>query len=354
MKKVIQENKETPLNQKVHKTSMWRIFLPVLIGLTVVGYLFYKEFDPNVISRISFTWKSLFWIFMAILCMIGRDFGYMIRIRILSEKLLSWKQSFRVIMLWEFTSAVTPSSVGGTSVALMYVHKEGLSVGKSSAIVMLTSLLDEFYFMIMFPLLLVVVGTSELFTIPNSPMWANGLMMFVFVGYSIKTAWVLLLSYGLFLNPRGLSRLIFRVFHLPGLRRWKRGAAKAASDIIISSKEMKAKSFSFWIKAFFSTFLSWTSRYWVVNCLFLAFFAVQDHFLIFARQLVMWVALLVSPTPGGSGIAEIMFDKYLGDFIPIAGLSMALALLWRIISYYPYLVIGALVVPKWINDNFVK
>jgi len=28
----------------------------------------------------------------------------------------------------------------------------------------------------------------------------------------------------------------------------------------------------------------------------------------------MWIILLVSPTPGGSGIAEFVFSDFLGDF----------------------------------------
>ncbi len=329
-----------------------KVILPAAIGLGVVAFIFFKEFDPAVFDKITFTWTSALWLFVAILCMAGRDFGYMIRIRVLSDRQLSWKQAFRVIMLWEFTSAVTPSSVGGTSVALMYVHKEGISVGRSSFIVMMTSLLDELYFVIMFPLLLLFVGAGRLFAIPDSPGWTHGIMVIALVGYSVKLIWVLVLSYGLFLNPRGLSRLIYRLFHLPLLRRWKRGAGRAALDIMVSSGEMKSRKPRFWIDAFLSTFLSWTSRYWVVNFLFLAFFAVHDHFLIFARQLVMWIALLVSPTPGGSGVAEFMFDKFLGEFIPVAGFAIALAFLWRLISYYPYLAIGALLVPKWINDKF--
>jgi len=284
--------------------------------------------------------------------MVGRDFGYMIRIRVLSDWQLTWLQAFRVIMLWEFTSAVTPGAVGGTGIATIYVHKEGISVGRSSAIVMITSLLDEFYFVLMFPLLLLLVGAGLLFAIPDSPGWTHGLMAVALVGYGIKLIWVLGLSYGLFFNPRGLGKLIYRIFHLPLLRRWKRGAGKAALDIIVSSKEMKSRKPKFWIQAFLSTFLSWTSRYWVVNFMFLAFFAVHDHFIIFARQLVMSLILLVSPTPGGSGVAEVTFDIFLGEFIPIAGFSIALAFLWRLISYYPYLIIGALLVPKWINDKF--
>ena len=329
-----------------------KVILPAVIGLGVVAFIFYREFDPGVFSRITFTWTSVLWLFVAFLCMVGRDLGYMIRIRVLSDWEITWLQSFRIIMLWEFTSAVTPGAVGGTSIATVYVHKEGISVGRSSAIVMVTSLLDELYFVVMFPLLLLFVGAGLLFAIPDSPGWTHGLMAVAIVGYSIKLVWVLALSYGLFLNPRGFSKLIYRIFHLPLLRRWKRAAGKAALDIIASSKEMKSRNIKFWLNALLSTFLSWTSRYWVVNFMFLAFFAVQDHFLIFARQLVMSIILLVSPTPGGSGVAELTFDIFLGEFIPIAGFSIALAFLWRLISYYPYLIIGSLLVPKWINDKF--
>ena len=343
-------NKTNPF--EILKAS--KIILPVVIGLGVVAFMVIREFVPSVFGRISFSWNSILWLFVAMLCMVGRDLGYMIRIRVLSENKLSWLQSFRVIMLWEFTSTVTPGAIGGTGVATLFVHKEGLSVGRSSAIVMATSLLDELYFVIMFPLLVLIVGGERLFSIPDSPGWTHGIMALVLAGFSVKFMWVLAMTYGLFFNPRGLSKLIYRIFHLPVLRRWKRGAGRAAMDIIATSEEMKSKKPKFWIKAFLSTVLSWTSRYWVVNFLFLAFFAVNEHFLIFARQLVMWIILVVTPTPGGSGVAEFTFSIFLGEFIPIAGFAIALALLWRLVSYYPYLLIGALVVPKWVNDKFTS
>lgn len=67
---------------------------------------------------------------------------------------------------------------------------------------------------------------------------------------------------------------------------------------------------------------------------------------------------LIAPTPGGSGFAEYIFTRYLGDFIPVsdtavaASIAIALALIWRLISYYPYLILGVFVVPKWLKDNF--
>ncbi|MDR1416330.1 MAG: flippase-like domain-containing protein [Prevotellaceae bacterium] len=306
----------------------------------------------DVLRSVNVSWRLWCFLLLALALMAGRDLGYMLRLRLLSDKELSWRQSLRVIMLWEFTSAITPSAVGGTSVAVVYVNKEGMSVGRSSAIVMATSLLDEIYFVLMFPLLLLIVPVQQLFVV-NSTI-ATGLLTITLAGYFVKLAWVLMLIYGLFIKPQSLRWLIIKVFSLPLLRRWKAGAVKAGDDIVVSASELKHRSPIFWLKSFAATFVSWTSRYWVVNALFLAFFAVHDHLLIFARQLVMWVMMLVSPTPGGSGFAEFVFKQFLGDLIPVAGLTVIIALLWRLITYYIYLFVGAVLVPGWIKMKFGK
>jgi len=79
----------------------------------------------------------------------------------------------------------------------------------------------------------------------------------------------------------------------------------------------------------------------------------SEHILIYARQLIMWVIMLISPTPGSSGLAEIVFSVFLEDFIP-DGLTPSTAVLWRVISYYPYLIIGVLILPGWLKRVYSK
>lgn len=337
----------------------YKVILPIVLGLAVVGYMIWRDYDPGTLDYVQWTWRSALWLFVALLLMAGRDIGYIWRIRILSDNQLTFMQSFRIIMLWEFTSAITPSAIGGTSVAILYVNKEGLSVGRSSAVVMATSFLDELYFLLMFPLLLLIENPVQLFSIGGDPFtWKSALLWFAVVGYSLKAIYVVVLSYGFFVNPRGLKWLLLKIFKLPFLRRWKQGANQAGTEIIESSKEFKKKPFRYWAKAFFATFVSWCSRYWVANAIMLAFFDVQGHFLIFARQLVMWIMMLVMPTPGGSGFSELIFTRYLGDFLPVpavalAGVAAILALLWRLATYYPYLVIGVALFPRWVKRHLL-
>ncbi len=214
----------------VSKLKPRKIILPAILGLAVVAWLISKEFKSDSLSYLVFTWKSAFWILVAWLCMIGRDFGYMIRIRILTDKNLTWIQAFRVIMLWEFTSAITPSTVGGTAVAVVFLHKEGMSVGKSTAVVLATSFLDELYFVIMLPLMVLLVGKDALFTTSlqgTGLSFLNELALVAGIGYSIILIWVLFVGYGLFFNPELISMTINKIFGLPILRRWKESARKS-------------------------------------------------------------------------------------------------------------------------------
>jgi glycosyltransferase 2 family protein len=354
------------------KLSGVRVIYPVLIGLGVVFYFLYAEFSSKAgklsasdFAVLQFSGKMCFYLLLAFVFMMLRDIGYMIRIRVLTNNDLSWPQAFRVIMLWEFSSAVLPSAVGGTTIAMIYINKEGLNLGRSTAVVMATSFLDELYFVIMFPLLLLTIkvhhlfavsilaGGSDALSLTNEFLWA------AVIGYSLKFIYTIFISYGLFVNPRGLKWLLLNVFKLPFLRKFRYSAHVTGTEIINSSRELKRQKITFWLKGFGATFFSWTSRYLVANALLLAFFTVSDHFLLFARQLVMSNMLLLSPTPGGSGVAEVLFSRYLADFIPVNGslagmFAIILALLWRLISYYPYLIIGAIILPSWIKNKFRK
>jgi glycosyltransferase 2 family protein len=350
-------SKKNPFS-KIRTTN---VIYPIILGLGVVIFMFVHKFDPFIFKSIHLTPRIFLWIGIAILLMAMRDIGYILRIRVLSDNQLNWTQSFRIIMLWEFTSAVTPSAVGGTSVAIIYVNKEGISLGKSSAIVMATSFLDELYFVVAFPIILIFIKVYDLFNISGIGSevisFTNEFLLFAIIGYTIKLIYIIFLGYGLFLNPRGIKWLLLWIFKLPILRRWRQGANEAGTEIVSSSIELRRKPFIFWLKTFGATVLSWTSRYWVVNALFLAFFFVPDHFLLYARQLVAWIMMLVSPTPGGSGFSEYIFIRYFGGLIDISpslkeSFAALLSFIWRLISYYPYLLIGTIIFPRWIKMKF--
>lgn len=345
--------KESPVRKLLNPTG---IIIATAIALAAALWLLLRDFDTAALDQITFTPGVLGWLGVALLAMGMRDLAYMWRLRALTNKELSWKQAFQVTFLWEFASSVTPSVVGGAPIAIFLLNREGINLGKSTTIVMITALLDELFFVLMVPLVFFIASGDNLFNVNEEfiatlPFHPQNVF---YASYGLIVLYSLFISFGLFVSPTAFKAILKALFRLPILRRWADGAARTGDEIVTASRAAKKMPFSYWLKAGLATFFSWTARYWVVNFLLMAFFALSmsEHLLIYARQLVMWIIMLISPTPGGSGVAEIAFDVFLADFTQ--GLGAPLAILWRVFSYFPYIIIGLIILPRWIQRVYLK
>jgi len=121
--------------------------------------------------------------------------------------------------------------------------------------------------------------------------------------------------------------------------------------MVTTSRQLRQRSMRWWLNVFFATVVSWFSRYLVVNALFWGFCPDASGWLVFGRQFVIWVLLMVSPTPGGSGISEVIFATYYGDLVGSAQMALVMALAWRLLSYYVYLVAGSLILPSYFRKK---
>lgn len=339
--------------------ATWKILLPVAIGLTVVILMFIhdarKEDLTAVWHSINFTPRTAAFILIAFLCMFGRDFGLTWRFRTLTDRQLSWPKAWKVDMLCEFTSCVTPSAVGGSSLGMVFLWTQGISFGRATTLMMTTLFLDELFFVIACPLVALFTPDSELFA-SGASSFSHGIKLTFWAIYGVLFLWTSVLFLGIIVRPLWIRSLLVKVCSLKLLRRFQKGASSLGDSMVATSAELKSKPFRFWIEVFLGTALSWTSRYLVVNALFLAFIPADDPYawIILARQLVIWVVLMVAPTPGGSGLSEWLFSEYYGDLVTTAGLALILAVFWRIISYYLYLAIGAAIVPSWLKNALEK
>lgn len=324
------------------------IAIPIVLGLSVIGYLFWKEFDPSLFETLRPTARMWTGILLAVFFMLCQNFALTQRFKVLVGHKLSWKQAFRVNMLCEFTSAATPSAVGGSSLIAVYLHQEGLSGGEGTSIMIANLFLDELFLSLACILVLLLVPTGILFPV-SVPLDAG--FQFVFMAVvAVVTLWTLILYIALFHKAVWISNMLNALFALPLLSRWKPAVEKLGQDLITSSEEISKRSRGFWFKCFLITAWAWCSRYWVVNALLYGFATGGDHVLAFVRQLVIWMVLVVTPTPGGSGFGEYMFQSYYSDFFQIAGTALVVACLWRIITYYSYLIGGVCILPGWLRQ----
>lgn len=313
---------------------------------------FRKQNISDILVQIQWSGHSIWFILLAIVMMIVRDFGYILRIRLLTDKFLTWKRSLITIMMWEFASAMSPGVVGGAAFAMFILNREKIPMGRATAIVVSTAFLDNLFFVIAIPLVVSFVGLSVMLDDFSSDVSGSFLGVF-WTGYAIILGFTLLLFVSLFFYPKLIKSIMMFFAKWPIIRKFKTKLETIGDDIVLTSKEFSTRSFLFWLKVFAATLLSWTGRYLVINMILAAFLSLgfYGHLVVLAKQFVLWVMMLISPTPGASGVAEWGFTKIMGSFATSALLISSLAIVWRLISYFPYLFIGSLLLPRWLKKR---
>ncbi|MBK6266422.1 flippase-like domain-containing protein [Marivirga sp. S37H4] len=341
---------------KVFKTlNPNKVWIPILFGVGIVGYLFYQD-DTVTVENLSLIFTAeIVPVMLAFLVLFARDVGYVYRIRTITGEKLTWKSSIYVIILWEFASAVTPSVVGGTAVAVFILMKEGIKLGKALAYTMITAIFDNLYFVVMAPIIFFIANGS---IFPQNAMietqLGRSLPTLFFVSYGLIAIYTLVMAFAVLVNPRWFKWILLRLTSIKWLRKWRPYAYEQGNEIMIASRELRGRDYSYWFKITFSTMFIWTARYAMLNCVIEAF-TNQDfaqHLTIFARQVIIWITMLISPTPGSSGTAEFIFNQFFRE--DLGSVTFVSNIFWRLMTYYPYLFLGALILPRWIARVFKK
>jgi glycosyltransferase 2 family protein len=108
-------------------------------------------------------------------------------------------------MLWEFASAVTPSIIGGSAIALFIINREGVSMGRTTAIVMVTAFLDELFYILMVPAIMLIVGAGNLFQTEGEYVLMGtrfGTQGIFAIGYFFILILTTIIIYGIFFQPQ--------------------------------------------------------------------------------------------------------------------------------------------------------
>lgn len=326
-----------------------KIVIPVAIGIGVIIWLFGREFNIDTLKEIRFTPEVALGLSLALIALFGRDFGLAWRFRALSECRLSWKSSAKVTMLCEFTSAITPTSVGGSALSMVFMNREGIKLGRATAITLTTLMLDEGFFMVFSPLLFLLISPKELFGFAHGAA-AHDLQVLFWIVYGVLCLITIVLYIGIFKSPKTIALILSKIFSLPVIRRWRKHIEELNDNLISTSAELKDKPLKWWIAPVSATIISWGSRFAVVNALMLAFIPEADQLTVFGRQFIVWALLTFTPTPGGSGVSEMLFKTYYSDIV-FGSIMMVLAIIWRIFTYYIYLLIGFCMLPTFLKSK---
>ncbi|TVQ66688.1 MAG: UPF0104 family protein [Balneolaceae bacterium] len=317
-----------------------------VISMAIVVYLTYT---PGILEHLKP--KRLPGLVLAIGVTLLKVYFSAAKIRFLAEKAIGKMASIRIALTWDFASAITPSTIGGAPVATFAMMREGLKLGKSSAIVLYGVMLDQFWYALAVPILL-ICGIWFKVLPDEIGLVGNAAMLLIYITLLTYGA---LLAYGLLINPASLSRVITRIFKLPLLRKFSARAEAEAENLVLYSGRLREKPIAFVVKAFLLSTASWLCRIALPVIVILSLLP-GDETLMVLRSLAMNLAFLVIPTPGGSGGVEGLFALFMGPLIDRSGFIGLAVFLWRIITYYISIGLGIMAmlwyIKATVDDNF--
>lgn len=332
------------------KPSM--VIWPILFGLMGVGYMLWREMGkdiPHEPIQLADNW----WVFalLVVLFTFMKDCSGMYRTRVMSGAPLTFKQLFRIRMLYEFTSAVTPSAAGGSSLEVLFIHREGIRISRATSMTILALFLDEILMIVFFPLLLTMIPFQEMFSADGA--FQYGYLWAFVIGYLMKFVWVTLLFIGIFRKPVVLAKIIGFVFSFKFLRRYRYRALRTAVEVRQCAQEIRHESFGYWVRLIIATFGIWGFRFMIANMAIMIFNPLSgaDNLMCFSRQYILGIVCMIAPTPGGSGFAEVMFDDFLAGYITQKMSTALITSIWRLFTYYYYLFAGVIILPQWLGKS---
>ncbi len=284
----------------------------IIIALVLVfSYWFFKSISLN-----------------KIICNFKKDYGFL--------------KTFSFILKINFFNAITPFSSGGQPYELYYLKKENLKMADVTTIVIQKFVVYQIALVL---LGLIAIISNHVFNIFKSNDLIKHLVTLGFIVNFLVTLVLFLLAF-----TRKLNKFFIKVV-MEIMEKLK----------IVKNKEKRIEKFNKYINELYDgtkkllnnkiEFIKMISlNFMGLICLYLVplalLYSTGDYqsfnglISIVSSSYVMLIGSFV-PIPGGSGGLEFGFMKFYGSFIK-GGTLTAIMIIWRFVTYYIPMVIGAI------------
>lgn len=254
---------------------------------------------------------------------------------------ISFWNVYKLVFINIFISNITPLATGGGFAQVYFLQKKGVPLGKSSAAVLIRTLLSATMLFLSVPLI-VFRNQSMLNLLPGD---------YIFVYLGVFLALYFLIFYLLIFKLRMIMKVIYKFFyflkskHLLSKKRFRK-----IIRYIFEHLELFSEDLAFFIQG--------KKIYVILSFLFTVIFLLAEFsfsylvlrglgyqinfFRILTLQILVVFIMYFAPTPGAAGIAEGGYSLLFSRFVDQSDL-FPLLFYWRFFSKYVGIFIGVFV-----------
>lgn len=314
------------MSEKLMKRLTILFAFVVLISVAVI----YFTFDIRALEYLTMFKPQC--ILLALGCLAVGLFFDGLRLITLSDVTgakLTLKQVVNVVLSNYFLALVTPGASGGAIAQIMFMRKAGVPMAKATVVVLVRTVMSIFFLILLVPVVLhndsdigewmapsVIMTVSVLFT--SLPV-----LVFFLMRTQYPEKWLDKLTSKFSYTTRQNCFIWYEEF---------KNAFK-----IMAKHPVKV------LRAFIESGLSLLGIYATVPAFFTGLNNFSfDLFEVMGRMILLNLVLYFSPTPGGSGVAEVGFVALFSNILP-DGVVGIMAVMWRFAAEYLPFLLGAFV-----------
>lgn len=327
--------------------SLRGLVWPVLLSVTVLGVILYFTWEPGTLGQMARGLNAgLLWLafgMVGVRILLGGS-----RLRYISHGTISLIGGMRGAIAWDFMSAVTPSAVGGAPLAAYFVAKDNrIPVGEATAIMLFSMLMDQIWFAVSIPLILLSSAYIDVFP-PALGAAGAGTLSAYFIGMML---WACFFAYATLIRPEILERVATWLVRLKWLRRFEGRVRRELVELRRRAAVLRGQPPRFFVAGFLWSAGIWLTRYVTLLLIVLSVYPLVDSFTFIVRTGAMMLTAMAVPTPGGSGGIEGLYVLFLAPLIPKAIVGPTL-LTWRLMAYHFFIAVGFVMTALAVRRRF--
>jgi uncharacterized protein (TIRG00374 family) len=249
-------------------------------------------------------------------------------------------QALKTAVATDLGNAITPTSTGGGYFKLGFLIGHGFAPGEAALITFLGTIEDALFFLISLPVALIL---SHAWDHPYVTAAFKNLISY----WPVVVAVIVLIVIGYIIFIRWGKRPFGEHPEIDGKRpgltaRIRTGFHKYLSEFILASRfVIKSGKITLGICTILAG-IGWSSRYGAVSALILGLGFNVNLVLFFLLQWVVFSTMILVPTPGAIGGAEMTFAVVFSGTVPGAILPILIGA-WRFVTFYMPVGTGAII-----------
>ena len=325
----------------MHRNKLYkRIALVVIFVLAISAAVIYFTFDIRALDYLTMfsSWS--------VLCALGAlaiglffDGTRLLTLARITGEDLPLSDVVKVVLSNYFLAVLTPGATGGAIAQVMFMRRAGVSVARSTVIILVRTIMSIFFLIIMLP---IFMKQDEAIT-SWVPMPVIMTVSVIFIAIPIAAVALMRTNY-----PKRIIYYFSRYFRHERRRQAFRLYYDFRQAVYIMGKQPVMV-----LRAFIESGVSLTFIYMTVPAYFLGLQFPFDLVQVMGRMYLLNLVLYFSPTPGGSGIAEAGFVALFNHLVP-SGTVGILAVLWRFTAEYLPFILGAFITLRAFGSNVLS